>query len=77
MGSVPTPHFYGAVVSAIFATLVTLNLATPGLLLFFMLLIGIFGALEAPAWQSLVPQLVPKQALAPKQESESNRGRHS
>ena len=31
----------------------------------FTFLISLFGALEAPAWQSIVPQLVPKQDLAP------------
>ena len=30
-----------------------------------MFLIGAGGALTAPAWQSIVPQLVPKQTLAP------------
>ena len=30
-----------------------------------MFLISVFGALEAPAWQSIVPQLVPKQDLPP------------
>ena len=54
-----------AVVSAVFAALVSLELVTPGTLLVFMFLIAVFAALEAPAWQSIVPQLVPKQDLAP------------
>ena len=54
-----------AVVSAVFAALVSLELVTPGTLLVFMFLIAVFSALEAPAWQSIVPQLVPKQDLAP------------
>ena len=31
----------------------------------FMFLIAAFAALEAPAWQSIVPQLVPKKDLSP------------
>jgi MFS family permease len=52
-------------VSAIFAALVSTDLVTPGTLLLFMFLISVLGALEAPAWQSIVPQLVPKQDLPP------------
>jgi len=52
-------------VSAIFAAIVWLGLATPGNLLLFSFLIGVGGALTAPAWQSIVPQLVPKQDLHP------------
>jgi MFS family permease len=51
--------------SAIFAGLVWLDLVTPGNLLLFTFLIGAGGALTAPAWQSIVPQLVPKQDLHP------------
>jgi len=51
------------VVSAIFAAIVSLGAATPGNLLLFTFLAGIGGALTAPAWQSIVPQLVPKQDL--------------
>ncbi len=50
-------------VSAIFAALVWLGLVTPVNLLVFTFLIGAFGALTAPAWQSIVPQLVPRQDL--------------
>ena len=52
-------------VSGIIATLVWLNLVTPGILLLFTFLLGVGAALTAPAWQSIVPQLVPKQDLAP------------
>ena len=51
------------VFSALFALLVTLHAVTPGVLLFFIFLVGILGALETPAWQAIVPLLVPKQAL--------------
>ena len=50
--------------SAVFAALVMLHLVTPGVLLLFILLLGILGALEAPAWQAIVPQLVPQPALS-------------
>ncbi len=52
-----------AVVSAVFALLVSLDLVTPGTLLVFMFLVAFFAALEAPAWQAIVPQLVPKRDL--------------
>jgi MFS family permease len=52
-------------VSTIYAAIVWLGLATPGNLLLFTFLIGAGGALTAPAWQSIVPQLVPKQDLHP------------
>jgi MFS family permease len=51
--------------SAVFAALVALGHVTPATLLLFMFLIGVGGALSAPAWQSVVPQLVPAQDLAP------------
>jgi predicted MFS family arabinose efflux permease len=51
--------------SAVFAAIVGLGLATPGNLLLFTFLIGAVGALTTPAWQTIVPQLVPKQDLAP------------
>lgn len=53
------------IVSALFAALVWLHLVTPGILLLFMFLIGAGGALTAPAWQAIVPQLVPRADLAP------------
>src|SRR5947209_19561074 len=51
--------------SALFAAFVTLDLVTPGTLLLFAFLIGASGALSAPAWQAIVPQLVPKQDRPP------------
>src|SRR5580692_9320395 len=52
-------------VSAIYAAMVGLGLATPGNLLLFTFLIGAAGALTIPAWQAVVPQLVPKEDLPP------------
>src|ERR1700687_2676720 len=52
-------------VSAIYAVMVGLGLATPGNLLLFTFLIGAAGALTVPAWQAVVPQLVPKEDLPP------------
>lgn len=52
-------------VSAIFAALVGFGHVTPSVLLFFMFLIGVGGALTAPAWQAIVPELVPPQDLMP------------
>jgi MFS family permease len=50
--------------SALFAALVTRNAVTPGVLLLFTFLVGILAALETPAWQAIVPLLVPQPALA-------------
>ena len=52
-------------VSAVYAVIVGLGLATPGNLLLFTFLIGAAGALTVPAWQAVVPQLVPKSDLPP------------
>jgi MFS family permease len=52
-----------AALSAIFAALVTTDLVTPVTLLLFIFLTAVFSALEAPAWQAIVPKLVPKQDL--------------
>jgi MFS family permease len=49
--------------STALATLVWLDLITPGRLLFLTFLIETGAALTAPAWQSIVPQLVPRQDL--------------
>jgi len=49
--------------SAIFAVLVWFHLVTPVSLLWFMFLIGVTAALTAPAWQAIVPALVPKDTL--------------
>ncbi len=50
--------------SMVFALLVTLHAVTAAVLLLFLFLNGILGALETPAWQAIVPMLVPKQALS-------------
>ena len=52
-----------SVFSALFALLVTLHVARPRVLLAFTFLLGVLGALETPAWQAIVPQLVPQSAL--------------
>jgi MFS family permease len=52
------------IVSAIIAALVWLSLVTPGTLLLFTFLLGAAAALSAPAWQSVVPQLVPRHDLS-------------
>ena len=51
------------IVSAIYAVLVTLHLATPFNLLLFTFLINVAGALTSPAWQAVVTQLVPREDL--------------
>jgi MFS family permease len=48
---------------AVYAAMVGFGLATPDNLLLFTFLIGAAGALTLPAWQSIVPQLVPKEDL--------------
>lgn len=48
------------VVAAIFAALVWLDRITPATLLLFTFLLGAGAALVAPAWQSIVPQLIPR-----------------
>jgi MFS family permease len=50
-------------VSAIYAALVTLHLATPFNLLLFTFLVNSAGALTSPAWQSVVTLLVPRDEL--------------
>ncbi len=50
-------------VSAVYAVIVGLGLAAPGNLLFFTFLIGAAGAMTAPAWQAVVPLLVPRNDL--------------
>ena len=51
-------------VSALFAVFVWFDLISPVTLLFFTFLIEAGAALVAPAWQSIVPQLVPRQELS-------------
>src|SRR5437016_2684979 len=53
------------VTSAAFAAIVWLGIATPLNLLLFTFLSGAASALTAPAWQAVVPQLVPKPDLNP------------
>jgi MFS family permease len=50
--------------SAVFALLVTLHAVGPTSLLLFIFVLGILGALETPAWQAIVPLLVPSPALS-------------
>jgi len=52
-----------SILSAVFAALVSLHLVTPAVLLLFVFLIGALGAIETPAWQAIVPALVPAAAL--------------
>jgi MFS family permease len=47
------------VISALFASLLSLKLVGPATLLLFVFLTSTCSALEAPAWQSIVPELVP------------------
>jgi MFS family permease len=51
-------------IAAISAVLVWLDLINPSILLLFTFLLGAGAAFTAPAWQSIVPQLVPKRDLA-------------
>lgn len=51
------------VVAVVFATLVTLDLVTAPLLLVFMFVVSTGSALDAPAWQAIVPMLVPREDL--------------
>ena len=51
--------------AAIFAALVWLDAVTPFILLLFAFLIGAGAAAVAPAWQAIVPQLVPPEDLTP------------
>jgi predicted MFS family arabinose efflux permease len=54
----------GTALTAAFAVLVQLKLATPLTLLGFILVAGIAEALATPGWQAIVPQLVPKEDLS-------------
>jgi predicted MFS family arabinose efflux permease len=51
-------------VAAASALLVLLGLINPAVLLLFTFLLGVGAAFTAPAWQSVVPSLVPRQDLA-------------
>ena len=50
-------------ISVIFAGLVSLNLATPALLLATTFMLGVGGALTSPAWGATTPLLVPREEL--------------
>lgn len=52
-----------AVIIAVLSVLVWADRATPFILLAFTFLAGIAAALISPAWQAIVPQLVPRQEL--------------
>jgi MFS family permease len=52
-------------VSTAIAVLVSLEAVSPPVLLFFTFLLGVAAALTAPAWQAIVPGLVPRPILAP------------
>jgi MFS family permease len=54
-----------AVLAGAFGIIVLLDLATPSLLLMFTFAMGTGAALAAPAWQAIVPGLVPRHALQP------------
>jgi MFS family permease len=50
-------------VSVVFAYFVAVHLMTPAVLLAFMFLAAALSAIEAPAWQAIVPRLVSKEDL--------------
>ena len=52
-----------AVLSGIFAAYVWFDWVTATSLLWFMFLVSVCGALTSPAWQAVVPSLVPKEEL--------------
>jgi MFS family permease len=52
------------IVSVSFAMLLSVDLVNAWTLLLFVFLVNALWALEGPAWQSLVPQLVPKEDLS-------------
>jgi MFS family permease len=53
------------VVTALLGVLTQLNLVTPLVLLAFTFVAGVGAAMTAPAWQAIVPELVPRPALQP------------
>jgi len=56
---------YITLVSTLFALMVWLHLITPGTLLLFTFLVETGSAATSPAWQSVVPDLVPHEDLGP------------
>lgn len=55
----------GAGLSILFAVVLVLNLETAEGLLAFIFVAGVAAVLAAPAWQAIVPQLVPSEQLSP------------
>jgi MFS family permease len=55
----------GAGLSTVFAVALALDLGTAQGLLAFIFLSGVAAVLAAPAWQAIVPQLVPHEQLSP------------
>lgn len=51
--------------AALLGVLAAVGWITPSLLLLLIFLLGLGGALSAPAWQAIVPDLVPRHELAP------------
>lgn len=58
-----TVSLFFAVVTAVLGSLVWLGLVTPWVLLVFTFLLGTGAAFTAPAWQAIVPKLVPHEDL--------------
>lgn len=54
-----------AVIAGLLGAIVLAGLATPWLLLVFTFAMGTGAALTAPAWQAIVPKLVPRENLQP------------
>jgi MFS family permease len=52
-----------SVIAIVFAVIVSLDLATPSILLTAAFLLGAAGALAAPAWLLITPMLVPREEL--------------
>ncbi len=52
-------------ITGVMAVLTAAGMMTPGLLLAFTFAIGTGAALMAPAWQAVVPSLVPRESLQP------------
>ncbi len=57
-------NVFMAVVAACLAVMVSLDLVTPLILLTFTFLLGAGAAFMAPAWQAIVPSLVPRPQLS-------------
>jgi MFS family permease len=58
-------EFATTLIAALFAVFVSLGVVTPLILLLFTFIISVCGVLTAPAWQAVVPQLVPRRELGP------------